>query len=222
MPLTDAHLLEGLVPGLIALFLLIIVFGLRSARRSQATSLSDTTAAAILAETGASDGACETLLYGIWQTSLSEITMTVRDANDTEVATITHRVSGATITVGDQRHLVVTTSGWHESAMLIRADDKARAAPLATFERRGWIGGLARYTLADRRVISLRPSANFSWHRRALSIQCEGATIGQFFALGGSVRNRGRAVRLPQAIDLPIRLFILYRAAGARALNVVR
>lgn len=222
MPLTDVHLLEGLMPGLITVFLLIIVFGLRSARRSQATSLRDTTAAAILAEMGASDGARETLLYGIWQTSLSEITMTVRDANDTEVATIVHRVSGATITAGDQRHLVVTTSGWHESAMLIRADDEAQAAPLATFERRGWIGGLARYTLADRHVISLRPTANFSWHRRALAIQCEGATIGQFFALGGSVRNRGRAVRLPPAIDLPIRLFILYRAAGARALNVMR
>lgn len=220
MPRNDLHTLIGLVLVLVTVFVIMIVLGLRLARRSQAQTLRNTCAAGVLAEIGANEGDRAALLYGVWRTSMREAVLLVRDGNDNEVASIVHRLSGAVITAGNQRYAVTSTSRWRESALLTRADNDLDTSVLASFERRGWITGVASYLLPDRHILSIRFRGSLSWKRKPQSILQDGEPIGQLFALGGATRNTGRAVLLPPTMALPIRLFVLYKAAGTRTASV--
>ena len=209
-------MLLALVTGAVILFGVVIILSLRFASRRQAGTLRDARASAILAQAGLSDSNRTALLYGIWQTTMSEVILHVRDGNDAEVASVVHRIVGASITMGEEHYAVVVTSGSHESAALIAASARTgQSIPLCTFERRGWAPPVARYTLSDASVISIRARWSLSWKPRPLAILQKGQRIGHIFALGGTACKDGRAVLLPTSIALPIRVFILYKASGA-------
>ena len=87
---SDWHVLLGLVIGTVVLFGVVSVLSLRFATRRQAQVLRGTNASAVLAEAGLSDTNPAALLYGIWQTSMGEVILHVRDGNDTEVARMVH------------------------------------------------------------------------------------------------------------------------------------
>lgn len=224
MPAGDWRMLVGLVIGIIAVFVAVIVLGLRFATRNQAKILRQARASDVLAGIGLGNMNRAALLYGVWQTTMTEVILRVRDGNDTDVASIVHRAAGATITAGEDPYTVVVTSGWRESATLIGAGDRAQPpTTLCTFDLRGWGGGrLARYTLPDRRVLSIRARWSISWKPAPLPIIQGDRTIGQLFAIGAPTYSTGRAVVLPSSIPLPIRLFILYKATGSRTMNSVR
>jgi hypothetical protein len=217
---SDWHMLLGLVIGTVVLLSVVIVFGLRFATRRQAQVLRDTNASAVLAEAGLSESNRLGLLYGIWQTTMGEVILHVRDGNDAEIARVVHRVVGADITLGEEHYAVVITSGWNESAALMRGSDRTgESVPLCTFERRGWASPVACYTLPDASVLSIRTRWNLSWKPKPLAILQNNQRIGQLFALGGSTFNDGRALILPSSIALPIRIFILYKALGSTSSN---
>ncbi|MEO6929838.1 MAG: hypothetical protein ABI190_11810 [Casimicrobiaceae bacterium] len=221
MPASDLHMFLGVALGVTALFAVVIVFGLRSATRRQASTLRDTRASDVLAGVGLSGVDRAALLYGVWQTGMSEVILRVRDGDDTGVASIVYRLAGTTITVSDEQYTVAATSGWHESASLMRADNGARTpAPLCTFELQGWGGGrLARYTLPDGRVFSIRSRWSLPWKSVPLAIVQDGRTVGYVFTIASTAYNVGRAITLPPSIPLPIRLFMLYKATGSRTAN---
>ena len=217
---SDWHMLLGLVIGAVVLFTVVIVFGLRFTTRRQARVLRDTKASDVVAETGLSNTDRAALLYGIWQTTMGEVILHVRDGDDTEVARVVHRVAGAVITLGEEPYTVVVTSGWNESAALMRGSDRTgKSTPLCTFERRGWVSPVACYTLPDASILSIRRGWSLSWKRRPLAILQNGQRMGQLFVLGGSSYNDGRALVLPPSMALPIRVFILYKALGSNLSN---
>lgn len=106
MPSNDWHMLVGAVTGIIAVFAVVIVLGLRFATRRQARTLRETKASDVLAEAGLSNANRANLLYGIWQTTMGGVILHVRDGNDNEVASIVHHVAGATITMGEEHYTV--------------------------------------------------------------------------------------------------------------------
>lgn len=217
---SDWHMLLGLVIGTVVLFTVVIVFSLRFATRRQVRVLRDTKASAVLAEAGLSETNRSALLYGIWQTTMGEVILHVRDGSDTEVARVVHRVAGAEITLGAEHYAVVPTSGWNESAALMRGSDRTgESAPLCSFERRGWASPLACYTLPDASVLNIHRGWSLSWKPKPLAILQNNQPIGQLFALGGSTCNDGRALILSPSIALPIRIFILYKALGSNSSN---
>lgn len=217
---SEWHTLLGLAIGAVVLFAAVIAFSLRFATRRQALALRDTKAADLLAQAGLSDAERAELLYGIWQTTMSEVILHVRDGNDSEVARVVHRVAGAVITLGEERYTVVVTSGRNESAALMRGGDRpGESTPLCTFERRGWASSLACYTLPGASALSIRGRWSLSWKRGPLAILQNSQRVGQLFALGGTTYKDGRALTLPPSIALPIRVFILYKALGANASN---
>lgn len=223
MAIDNWHTLLALAIGVVTSFAVVIVMSLRFATRRQAVALSRTNASAVLAEIGAANIDRTALLYGVWQTTPSEVRLLVRDGNDTEVAQIIRGMAGTTITTDDRRYVVVTTSGWRESATLNRADTPiGGSTPLAMYERQGWAGGLASFTLADRRVFTLGVRWGLLRKRAPLTIQQDGQTVGQLFGLGGAAFNAGRALLLPPTIPLEVRLFILYKAGGTQALISTR
>lgn len=218
MPANDWHMLLAVAIGIVILFAVVIVLGLRFATRNQAKLLRETRARDVLAAVGLGDIDRAHLLYGVWQTTLTEVSLHVRDGNDNDVGSIVQRVFGGSITAGDERYTVVITSGWRESATLVRAKEGAEAsASLCSFERRGWGGGrVGRYTLPDHTMISVQARWRFGWKPAPLPIVQNGHTIGQLFGIGRGMINAGRGVVLPPSIPLPVRLFILYKAEGAR------
>lgn len=139
MPVNDWHMLVGMVIGIVVLFAVVIVLTLRFATRNQARLLRETRARDVLAGIGLSNTNREHLLYGVWQTTMTEVILQVRAGNDHEVGSIVQRVFGGTITAGSDQYTLVFTSRWRESAMLVRADNQAAAAtPLCRYEVRGW------------------------------------------------------------------------------------
>ncbi len=86
MPIDNWHMLIFLALGVVALFAVVIVLGLRLAARRQARALRETSASDVLAGIGEANADRAALLYGIWQTTLGEVALIVRDGNDTEVA----------------------------------------------------------------------------------------------------------------------------------------
>lgn len=218
MPANDWHVLVAVAIGVVALFAIAIVLGLRFATRNQARLLRETGARDVLAAIRPGNLDRANLLYGVWQATMTQVILHVRDGNDHDVGSIVERAFGGSITAGDEQYTVVVTSGWRESAALVRAGDGAEAsAPLCRFERRGWGGGsVGRYTLPDDTMISVRARWRFGWKPAPLPVIQDGRTIGQLFGIGRGMINAGRGVVLPPSIPLPVRLFILYKAAGAR------
>lgn len=206
------------VLGVVALFAVAIAFGTRYSTRKQLQVARVTTAPAVLAGMGLDSSGRADLLYGVWSTTMTEVILRVRDGTDKEVATIVHLVVGARISTGGEDYKVAVTSGWRESAVLLRANDFGPGRhPLCTFEVRGWGGQrVARYTMPDRQVLSIRSRWSMPWKRAPLPIVQSGRTIGRLSVIGDAVHNDGRAVFLPTTVPLPVRLFVLYKAAGAR------
>lgn len=217
MPANDWHMLVAVVIGIVALFAVVIVLGLRFATINQAKLLRETRARDVLAIRGLGSAPRADVLYGVWETKMAAVVVHVRDGNDTNVASIVHRIRGGSITVGDDRYDMVVTSGWRESGSLVRADDRAATSmPLCKYEVRGWAGGrIARYTLADGRILSIHARWRLPWNTAPLPILQDGHVIGQLFDIG-RMTNIGRGLVLPSSIPLPVRLFVLYRAEGAR------
>lgn len=212
----DWNMLLGLMIGAVVLFTVVIVLSLRFAKRRQARTLRETSASDVLAGAGLGDSNRAALLYGVWQTTMGEVILHVRDGNDTEVARVVHRVAGAVITLGEEHYAVVVTSGWNQSAALMRGKNRiGDSTPLCTFGRRGWPSPIAYYTLPDASVLSIRKRWSLSWKPIPLTILQNSRPMGQCFALGGSTYKDGRALILPPSIALPIRVFILYKALGS-------
>ncbi len=212
---SNGHMFLGLLMGVVLLFTVVILFSVRFATRRQALTLRNTSASGVLASAGLSNSNRAALLYGIWQTTLGEVILHVRDGNDTEVARVVHRVAGAIITLGEENYAVVVTSGWNESAALMRGNDRSgESTPLCTFERRGWASPVAYYTLPDASVLHIRRGWSQSWKPKPLAILQNSQPMGQMFALGSSSYNDGRALILPPSLSLPVRVFILYKALG--------
>lgn len=212
----DSQILIGIVVATVVLFAAVIGFGLRFSNRVQ-TAAGELRAAYVLDAIGMSRTNLPALLYGVWQTTMADVILHVRDGDDAEVATIVHRVRGASITAGAEHYTVVVTSGRRESAVLVGEWNGGQAsAPLCTFELRGWGGRrIARYTLPDNRAYSIRGHWSLSWRRKPLPIVQDEHVTGQLFGIG-SAFNIGRAVILPATVPLPIRLFVLYKAIGSR------
>jgi hypothetical protein len=213
----DWQVLVWPVLGVMVLFAVVIVLGLRYSTRRQLRVARETHAPAVLAGMRLDGSNRADLLYGVWNTTMTEVILRVRDGMDTEVATIVHRAVGARISTGGGDYEVAVTSGWRESASLLRVDDPDPTRhPLCTFELRGWAGQrVARYTLPDRQVLSIRSRWSVPWRRAPLPIARNGRIIGRLSIIGDAAHDDGRAVVLPSTIPLPVRLFVVYKAAGS-------
>jgi hypothetical protein len=210
----------ALILGLIALFVIVIVVGLRAGDRAQAKNRREIKADNVWAEIG--DGAWPRadLLYGIWQTSMTDVVLVVKDYKDADVGTITTRLTDTTIIVGSETHKAVARMTWSESAELVAANagaaDAAQAA--CSFESRGWGGNQrAQYTIPGLGVLTIQARWSWPWKQAPIQILKEGRAIGQLWPIGGALYNEGRALVLPGDIPLAVRMFILWKAAGARA-----
>lgn len=97
MPSNDWHMLVGMVTGIVALFvvvIVVIVVSLRFATRNQTRLLRETNVRDVLAGIGLSNTNRVNLLYGIWQTTMTEVILHVRDGNDNEVGRIANASLG--------------------------------------------------------------------------------------------------------------------------------
>lgn len=217
MPANDWNVLVAVVIGIVVLFAAAIVLGLRFGTRKRARLLRETKARDVLTAAGLGSDARANLLYGVWQMRTTDVVLHVRDGSDSDIGTIIQRpLGGADIAFGDESYTVVVTSGWRESAVLVRSGENAAAPSLCHCEIRGWGGGrIARYTLPDNRAISIRARWSLPWNLVPLPILEDGRVIGQLVGIG-KVTNIGRALVLPTTLPLAVRLFILYKAEGAR------
>lgn len=217
MPANDWHMLVAVALGIVALFAMAIALGVRFAISKRAVLLRDTTARDVLAAAGFGDDASANLLYGVWQMRATDVVLHVRDGGDHDIATIIQRpMGGADIVFGGDSCNVLVTSGWRESAVLVRSGGNSAATSLCHCEIRGWGGGrIARYTLPDNRTISIRARWSLPWNLVPLPV-CEGDRVmGQLVGIG-QLTNIGRALVLPATFPMAVRLFILYKAEGAR------
>jgi hypothetical protein len=210
----------ALILGLIALFAIVIVVGLRTGDRSQAKNLREIKADNVWAEIGEGGWPRADLLYGIWQTSLKDVVLIVRDCNDADVGTITTRLTDTAIVAGSETYKAVAGMTWSESAELVAVNARAEDAvqPASSFESKGWGGHQrAQYMIPGFGVLTIQARWSWPWKRGALPILKDGRAIGQLSEIGGPFYNKGRALALPGEIPLAVRMFILWKAAGARA-----
>ena len=210
----------ALILGLIALFAIVIVVGLRAGDRAQAKNLREITAHDVWAEIGEGAWPRADLLYGIWQTSMTDVVLVVKDYKDAGVGTITTRLTDTTIVAGSETYKAVAGMTWSESAELVAANAQAADAGQAacSFESKGWGGNQrARYTIPGFGVLTIQAPWSWPWKRGALPIVRDGQAIGQLSSIGGAFYNKGRALVLPGEIPLAVRMFILWKAAGSRA-----
>lgn len=218
MPADDWHLLIAVVLGIVVLFAVVVATCLRVGTRNRSKALQEVEAREVLGGAGLSGDLRGDLLYGLWQVQASRVLLHVRDGNDSDVATLIQGpMGGAEFTLGDESYAVLVTSGWRESAILVRSGEHGTdLEPACRCEIRGWGGGrIARYTLQDGRAISVHADWSAPWNRRPLPILEGTGVIGQLLGIG-KVANAGRAVVLPASIPLAVRLFVLYKAVGAR------
>ncbi|MEO8810433.1 MAG: hypothetical protein ABI386_09330 [Rhodanobacter sp.] len=215
--ITSPENLLVLALGLVVLFALVIVAGLRFSRGMQAQSLRETDATTAWMELGGRAAGKAGLLYGLWQVAMHEVVLLVRDERDAIVATVTQRSSGTVIEIGAARFSIISTSGWLERAELVATADDAAATPLCKFESRGWSGNrTARYVTPDGGEFSIPGRWIWSRQRGPSSILKDGREIGRFGTLGGRLLNRGRALLLPASVPLPVRVFMLWQGQGVQ------
>jgi hypothetical protein len=210
----------ALILGLIALFAIVIVVGLRAGDRAQAKNLREIKADNVWAEIG--DGAWPRadLLYGTWQTSMTDVVLVVKDYKDADAGTITTRLADTTIEAGNDTYKAVPGRTWSESAELVAANAHAADAAQAacSFESKGWGGDQrAQYTIPGVGVLTIQARWSWPWKQAPIQILKEGRAIGQLWSIGGPLYNKGRALVLPAEIPLAARMFILWKAAGSRA-----
>ncbi len=220
--ITSPESLLVLALGLIVLFALVVVAGLRFARRAQVQNLRETDATAAWMELGGPAVGKAGLLYGIWQVAMHEVVLLVRDEHDATVAKVTRRASGTAIEIGTARFTIVTTSGWSESVELVAAAGGVAAPPLCRFETRGWSGNrTARYVTPDSGDFTIPGRWIWSRQRGPSPILKDGRQIGCLGTLGGPLLDRGRALLLPASIPLAVRLFVLWQGQGVQTRSSV-
>lgn len=215
----DWHALVFLALILTGLFAMLIVGGLARSRRQQARNLSEIDAAFARAQFEHVPAPSQAVLYGVWQTGMSDVVLSVRDGRDADAGTISRRAGGTTIATGNRSYRVAVLPGTHERADLLATDNDATASfvPACRFESRGWFGNqVGRYELADGSVFTVHARWNWPWRHAALPICRDGRVVGEFTALG-TIVVRGLAVILPASIPLPVGLFMLCKGAGTRA-----
>ncbi|HWU77816.1 MAG TPA: hypothetical protein VN043_15050 [Rhodanobacter sp.] len=215
--MNDWHGLLGLMLGVIGLFAVVIVAGLRYSRRTQARNLHEITAAEARAGIDVGEVEAGELLYGVWQTSLREVALVARDGHDEPVGTISRRDLLTSITTSQQHFPVVGRPGRFERADLMAANGPPDGAPLCAFEVRGWGGRrVACYTLAAGDVLVIRARWSWPWRQAPLQVWHGGRIIGRLSAIGGPAFNHGRVLLLPTTIPMPVRLFMLWKGTGTR------
>jgi hypothetical protein len=214
----DWPLAVAFVLAIIGAFVAAILVGLRWGDQSQKRALQDTNAENVWAQSPRGDWIRSNLLYGIWQSSMMDVVMIVRDCSDRAVGSITKDVNGTTLRVGEEIYRIVPQSTWLESAKLVHlnANTLSLSKPICLFEVKGWIWNrVAKYTIDGFGIIEI--AIRYGWPRKShvVPIQKAGNNIGQLFTVGGASRNMGRALLLPGEIPLPVRLFILIKWAGS-------
>jgi hypothetical protein len=215
----DGPMLVLLMLGVIALLGVLIVGGLIHSRRSQARNLRDVRAADVEAYIGAKASSAQVLLYGVWQLRWDEVILRVRDQRDVEVGNITRGPGGTVIAIDRERFAVRATSGWTERAELVTSpiEGGADGAPACSFAAGGWGGNrIARYTWAGAGELTVRGRWSVPWRRTPLEICQSGRVIGRLAVIGSAAVDKGRVLVLPSTIPLQVRLFVLWKAVGAR------
>ncbi|MGA9341946.1 MAG: hypothetical protein WBV61_06385 [Rhodanobacteraceae bacterium] len=219
----DVTTLIELVLGVIGLFAVTIIASLKIGARAQADTLQETNADWVWNTVAGGDWNRTDLLYGIWERNMTDVVMVVRDHDDSHVGTITDNMFAATITIGDETFRASPGATWHETAELVAPDASASSEirALCTFERTGWFGHrVARYALPGSESLTIRVPWAFPGKPSTLRIEGgDGSAIGQLCSLGGWAFNKGRALTLPSSVPLPVRLFVLWKGAGARSRN---
>ncbi len=194
----------------VLLFGALIFFGIKAGATRQRAALRDTTARNVFERIRQAFPLTH-LLYGIWQTGLTEVRLIVKDSSDRPVGTVVKETFSTFIEVDNARFDVIPGSTWNQSSELV-AHDSSQVR--ARFER---VGSLLRpmgmYSLDNGHVFTLQKNSFFS----LLILIFEGEKqVGWVRDLQpGSVRV-GRAISLPNSIPLEVRLFILSEGMGSR------
>lgn len=161
------------------------------------------------------------LLYGVWQSAMREVVLAVKDYKNQPVATITQRMNGADIEIGDEQYRIEGGKGWLASAELLPVSiDTSKGSPVTcSFRRKGWLlKRTAVYTLGGSIEIELPLRFGLPGKPGATPIQQNSQVIGYFaaFATAGALQsNKGRALLLPSSVPLVVRLFILAKGTGS-------
>ena len=220
----ELHGLVMLAVGLVAVFAVLIIVRLRFSTRAQTRNLGSVTAARVWRELGHRDAPDPGLLYGTWQTLMHEVVLTVRDADDKVVGQITQRGLGGldtSIAIGPMTFRVVPRLQWRETADLVATDPAAGSTRVLCSFTAG-ADHLATYSCDDGRKLTIPSGWDWPWRRRVSNILCTGQTIGSLWTPGSPWLNQGRALRLPEEIPLPVRLFVLWKASGLRTRTPTR
>ena len=193
--------------GIVALFVAVMLLGVR-ARRSEMSRNLRIRAADAWAPFADRGYPPDALLFGVRQdSSTTETGMLVRDSNDEEVGRITFhaaaRTGAITISTARDSFTVDVLPTWSRRMVLHRANDVSDV--LCTFGQSTW--GAHRFDVAGVGAIESR-----RLHRLRLAptseISLNGVAAGASRHLGGAV-DRGVALMLPTSIPLPVRMFVL-------------
>jgi hypothetical protein len=161
------------------------------------------------------------LLYGVWQSSMREVVLAVKDYKNQPVATITQRMNGADIEIGDEQYRIEGGKGWLARAELLPVSiDTSKGSPVTcSFRRKGWLlKRNAVYTLGGSIEIEMPLRFGLPGKPGATPIQQNSQVIGYFAAFataGAPLFNKGRALLLPSSVPLVVRLFILAKGTGS-------
>lgn len=202
--------------GIVALFGITIIVALRFGRGQQGRAMS--TISAVDAAGAIMPGGMSStdLIYGVWQTSLADVRLIVRDQNDAALGVIVSGPSGTSIEFAGNVYLIRSRAEMSESADLIAATAAPAEAVLCAFTGSGWAGQrTARYEIPSYGTLTIAVGWSAPWRRAPLSIRRDGREIGRLAMIGRFV-NQGRALTLTREVPGPVRLMILWKAAGGR------
>jgi hypothetical protein len=214
--------------GVIGMFVVAIIVGLRMRRRETAQNLQNINADTVWNEfaslSEARDGSWDRsdLLYGIWQDfSATSLGMIVRNDHDAAVARVSCGVTGVDISLGENRYKVRVGDNLRGTAVLILDPQSgAEAADICSFSRKGSFSSRAvEYSSPD--VGVLRISLPWSSPFKALTstITRDGEPVGKMGTIGRPYFNNGRMLILPVGLPLPIRVFVLAWGTGAGSIR---
>ncbi len=215
---TDWPILLAVLLGIVALFALAILFGLRRGRHVQASNLAEIDAADALLDLPQDHNDRRHLLYGAWQISMREVVLQVKDYKNQPVASITQRANGADIEIGDEQYRIESGKSWLDAAELLPVSiDTSKGSPIScSFRRKGWLfNRTAVYTLGGSIEIEMPLRFGLPGKPGATPIRQNKQVIGYFATLGAPDFDKGRALLLPSSVPLSVRLFILSKGAGS-------
>lgn len=216
MPIQLTELIAFAI-GIILLFAIIIIWGLRAGDRMREQALQDIDANATMAEFPEPQDRSH-LLYGIWEVSTWNVTMIVKDGNDQTVGNVTLNTLGhITFQIGDNDFNAAAQKTWLESSKLYSGsgDDADDSKLICTFERKkGWRNKSAEYKADGLGVIKIPIRYGFRWKQYTIPIEQDGTEVGQLLTIGLPTYNKGKALLLSPEIPLAVRIFILVKGAG--------